>query len=304
LNFLRLIRFPNLVILFLSQVLVRYCIIIPAYKISYLVTGEFPEHLSKFYFGLLSLSTLLIAAGGYIINDIFDQTTDGYNKPGKNQINRLLKEKTAFYLSYFFFGTGIVLGFIVALHIGKPLMGMIQVFSAFSLYMYSSFYQKRVLSGNLLIAFLTSLAILIIGLYEPNFYPNFIYIIWYAGFAFTLSFIREVVKDMEDLDGDEKAQYLTYPVRYGIKSAKRLAFALTVIHTLLITYVLTANFYDNKVINFWQLLALFVIPFIALGYLILKATEKQDYRYISIYCKVLMVAGILSMIGFWHYFLK
>lgn len=300
----KLIRLPNLLILFLTQALIRYCIILPAFQVSYNVTGEYPEHLSPLYFSLLCLSTLFIAAGGYIINDIFDQTADEYNRPGKNVIGKKISEKSAYTLSYALFGTAILLGFITAFHIGKPVMGLIQVFSAFSLYMYSSYYQKRILSGNLLIAFLSSLSLLIVGLYEPNFYPNFMYLLWYAGFAFTVSLTRELIKDMEDVQGDEKAQYITFPVRFGIKAGKRTGLVFVLLNILLLSYILITFFYQNNVISFWYLMAMFLIPFLALGYLIQTAEEKKDFTYASLFCKGIMVYGIVSMAGFWYYFLR
>jgi 4-hydroxybenzoate polyprenyltransferase len=238
LNFLRLIRIQNLIIIALAQFLIRYCLIFPAYKVSFNVTGNFPDHLSLIYFCLLVASTLLIAAGGNIINDTTDTVTDEYNKPGANTIGRSISTEKANKIAILFFGTGIILGFITAMKIGKPIMGMVQVFSAVSLYLYSSYYQKKVLSGNILIAFLSALSLLIVGLFEPDFYPNFLYLLWYVSFAFGISLVRELVKDIEDLDGDEKAQYITFAVRYGKKKAQYLASALTILNLVLIDYIL------------------------------------------------------------------
>lgn len=93
--FLKLIRLPNLLMMVLTQFLVRYCIIIPAFQTEYNITGEFPDHLSKFDFSLLVLSTILIAAAGYIINDIFDITADEINKPESVVIGKKITEKSA-----------------------------------------------------------------------------------------------------------------------------------------------------------------------------------------------------------------
>lgn len=276
----------------------------PAFVVSRSVTGEFPSHLSKLHFSMLCISTILIAAAGYILNDIFDRKTDEINKPGYNQIGRLITEKSAQLLVKILFALGIVLGFYIAYVIDKPFMGLIQVFSAASLYMYSSFYQKRVLSGNILIALLTALSLLTVGLFEPNFYPNFIYLLWYAGFAFTLTLVREVVKDMEDIAGDAEAQYETFPVRYGIKAGKRLALFFILLTIAWLIYILYFNFYDNNVINFWYLLAMVLIPILALAYLIAQAEEKKDFTYASLFTKLIMIGGTLSMIGFWYYFLR
>ena len=183
-KYLRLIRFPNLLIIMLTQVLVRYCLILPAFKTEYFITGIFPKYLSDANFFLLVLSTVLIAAGGYIINDYFDVQTDKINKPGKNiveiSISKVRARNLYFVLSIF----GVVLGFYLALQISKPAIGFIPLFSTVSLWMYSSYYKRQLLSGNILISILSALSILIVGLYEPEFYRNFIYLIWFTVSAF------------------------------------------------------------------------------------------------------------------------
>ncbi len=276
----------------------------PAYKITFLVTGVFPLHLSLTNFLILCSSTLYIAMGGYIINDYFDTVPDEINKPGKNVIGKLISANTALYASCFLFALGILAGFYIALKIQKPMMGCVQVFCAASLYMYSTYYQKRILSGNFLIAVLSALSILIIGLYEPDFYPNFAYLLWYASFAFTTTLLRELLKDMEDFDGDEKAQYKTFPIWFGLKATKSLALFYVAVNLIVLFYILFTNFYDNVVINFWYLYALFAIPFLALAYLISQAEVKKDFMYASLFTKLIMFAGICSMFGFWFYFLK
>ncbi len=301
---LRLIRLPNLLIIVAAQFLVRYCLILPAYKISFNYTEVFPDHLSRLQFLLLLFSTLFIAIGGYIMNDYYDVETDRHNKPGKNVVGKLITEKTAYILSLAFYLIGCLIGFYISFQINHPKMGMAQVFSAVSLYMYSAYYQKRVLSGNFLIAFLSALSLLIVGLYEPDFYPNFIYLIWFAAFSFSVTLLRELIKDIEDLDGDEKAQYKTFPIRFGVKKAKQLGLVLVAFNLLLLFGILYSGFYENAVINFWFLLSIFGIPFLALGYMISNAEEKKDFTYASLFAKFIMVGGIFSIVGFWYYFLR
>lgn len=238
------------------------------------------------------------------MNDYYDIRTDHYNKPGKNVIGNLISEKTAYFLSLVLYLIGCLIGFEIAIQIHHPKMGMVQVFSAVSLYMYSAYYQKKVLSGNFLIAFLSALSLLIVGLFEPDFYPNFIYLLWFAAFAFSVTLLRELLKDIEDFDGDEKSQYRTFPIRYGIKKAKQLGLYLVAFNLLLLFGILYSGFYENAVINFWYLLSIFGIPFLALGYMISNAEEKKDFTYASLFAKFIMVAGIFSIVGFWYYFLR
>ena len=116
----------------------------PAFTVEYKVVDVFPNHLSKLLFSLLTFSTVLIAAGGYIINDIYDTSIDKDNKPGKNKINNGIAEASALKLYYALTSVGVLFGFIVAISIDKFSLGFVPLFAAISLYMYSSFYKKRI----------------------------------------------------------------------------------------------------------------------------------------------------------------
>ena len=276
----------------------------PAYLTEFHQTHVFPVYLSKLGFSLLVLSTLLIAAAGYIINDISDVSIDEVNKPGNNLIGKQFSEQFARKIFYVFSITGILIGFWLALIIGKPVMGFINLFSAGSLWLYSTSFKKRLFIGNIVIALLSSLALIIVGLYEPSIYANIEFILYYSAFAFIVTLIREIIKDMEDIDGDELAQCKTIPIIFGIKTTKAIVNSLILITTAGIVFVLLKYFFLNKVVNFTYLVGMFIIPFSALSWLVSTAGEKKDYHYASMFTKGIMVYGILSMIPFWYYFLK
>lgn len=300
----RLIRLPNLLLIVFAQAMVRYCLILPAFNIYQKVTGEFPSHLSPFYFSLLVLSTIFIAIGGNIINDYFDISIDEINKPGKNIVGKSISEKAAQQLAFSFFIIGVAISVFLAFKIQKPVMCSVQILSVITLYMYSSFYKRRLLIGNFMIAFLSGLSLLTVGLYEPEYYANLTFLFIYSLFAFEVSLIRELIKDVEDLDGDERAQCKTFPVRYGINNSKKLIGLFIVLTYATIEWILITYFYKNTVINFWYLSALFFIPFAALFYLVITASEKKDFSYASLFSKIIMAAGILSMAGLWYYFIR
>ena len=304
LKYLSLVRIPNLLIIMLSQILVRYCLILPAFKTEYFITGIFPNYLSDFNFSLLVISTLLITAAGYIINDYFDIHIDEINKPGKNLVGKSISKTFAKNIFYSMSALGIILGFYVAIQISKPAMGLLPLFSTVSLWMYSSFYKRRLFSGNIIISILCALSILIVGLFEPEFYKNFIYLIWFTVPAFILTFIRELIKDIEDIDGDELSQCKTAPIVLGIKKTKIIVLALITALAFYISFILYNYFYSNTVLNFWYLTGLFLIPLIALIYLIKSASEKKDYYFASLYSKIIMLGGVFSIFFFWFYFLK
>jgi 4-hydroxybenzoate polyprenyltransferase len=302
--FLRFIRLPNLLIVILTLVLVRYCIIIPAFRAEYFITGIFPAHLSGLQFFILSTSTVLITASGYIINDYFDIHIDAINKPGKNIVGKKIGKKTALILFIVLSALGILLGFYIAVAISKPQLGILQVFSVASLWMYSSYYKRRLFAGNIIVAFLCALSVFITGLYEPEFYKNIIFLTWFVVPAFLLTLVREMIKDIEDIDGDELSQCKTAPIVLGITKTKIIILSIILLLTAYLWHILKQNFYINKVINFWYLLSLFIIPIAALFYLVITAREKKDYYYASQFSKILMLGGILSMYFFWNYFLK
>ena len=317
---LKTIRPLNLFIIALVQFLIRYCIIMPAYQAEYLSTKVFPEHLSKIEFALLVFATVVIAAGGNIINDVFDTTTDAVNKPGKNLIGVKISERTATLASYSFFLLGSFAGIGLGIKNNLFAISLLFPFSALTLYMYSSYYKKRLLIGNVLIALLSAFTILITGLFEPHYFSTIS--IWLRGseqmtwisgaaiimvyslFAFLLSLIRELIKDAEDVDGDERAQCKTFPVLFGTVKTKILISAITVITICIIGFFLFYFFAHNTEVNVYYLLATFFIPFAALLYLIINASEKKDFYYASVFSKAIMLMGILSMVPFYYVFLR
>ena len=282
----------------------RYCLIIPAFKTEYFITGVFPTYLTDINFFLLVCSTVIIAAAGYIINDYFDIQEDEINKPGKNIVGKSLSKPMAKNLFFILSSVGVAFGFYVAVKISKPVMGLIPLFSAFSLWMYSSHFKKRLLSGNIIVSLLCALTILIVGLYEPQFYKNFTFLIWFAIPAFILTLIRELIKDMEDINGDEHFQCKTVPIVLGISKTKVMVLFLILLLSSYLSYILYEYFYANTVISFWYLISLFLIPIAGLTYLVITSGEKKDFYYASLSAKIIMLGGIFSMYFFWFYFLK
>lgn len=302
--FFRLIRFQNLLLIILTQYLLRYFLILPAFTAEYFITGIFPEHLNNFNFAILVFATVMLAAGGYIINDYYDSIIDEINKPEKIIIGKIISEKQAILGYQIVTSIGILLGFYLSYIIEKPVMGFINLFVAASLWMYSTQLKKKLLVGNLVIAFLSALSLLVVGLFEPEFYRNFFYLALYSGFAFLVSLIREIIKDMEDITGDERGQVKSLPVRFGLQKTKAVVIVLTLLTASLLGFTLFKIFYTNTVLSFWNLLILFELPFIALLYLTANASQKKDYHFISQLAKGIMLLGILSLIPFYYYFIR
>ena len=317
---LKNIRPLNLFIIALTQFLIRYCIILPLYRAEYFTTKVFPEHLGKIEFLLFVFATVVIAAGGNIINDVFDTSIDEINRPGKNLIGKKISERQATVTAYFLFILGSIIGLVLGFKNNLTAASLLFPFSAVTLYMYSAQFKKRLLIGNVLIALLTAFTVLLTGLFEPHFFSaisiwirgsadmNYVagavIILVYALFAFLISLIREVIKTAEDMDGDERAQAKTFPILFGIKWTKALVIVLTLLTACAIGYFLFIFFNRNSEVNIFYLLATFFIPFAALLYLIFNSEEKKDFYYASLFCKVIMILGVLSIIPFYYVFLR
>lgn len=230
------------------------------------------------------LACIFVAAGGYIINDIFDIETDTINKPEKRIISKHISVKSA-YLLYFVLTTiGIISGFFTGLG-----MGILCIVLSILLYFYSSDLKGEQLQGNLLIAMMAGMVVYVSsrGVYNVS---N-TYFAEYATMAFFITMAREIIKDIEDIDGDKAHDYLTYPVVNGIPKSKTLVFAFIAICLIIIglLYIQANN------LIFYIYMSLTIIPIITYTlWLIRKADKKEDYKKISNWLKATMFLGLFS----------
>lgn len=304
-RYLKVFRPPNLAIIILTQYLIRYCLLNPFYT-----SSGISFSISAFNFALLVLATLLIAAGGYIINDILDVESDKINKPDKMWIGKLMTKKRACLLYFTLTIIGVIIGFYLSFYIGYIMFGLIFVAIALLLYFYSTTYQKIAILGNIAISFLSAMVILIVWLYEffalrsqpvlfAEVMPDLKYISSlvqsYAVFAFLTSILREIVKDIEDREGDMKAGYKTLPVVSGVGKTKIFVIVLTVITMAALGFGQYFLFEHNLMMVFWYLMIAVQSLFAYLLYMTIKAKKKEDFKTVSDAAKIVMVAGILSM---------
>lgn len=303
--YLKIIRIPNLVIIVLTQYLIRICIIGTFYDFS--ATGP---ALSEFNFFLLVLSTVLIAAGGYVINDIFDLEIDKFNKPDKILINKFIPISLAYRLYYGLTIAGTLIGFYLAYAVQYFLLGFVHVAIVLLLWFYSNRYQKTVLWGNIFISALSAMVIFIVWLFElfalradPLTYTEVmkqiriitIVVSGYSIFAFLVSMIREMVKDIEDMEGDKTAGYKTLPITIGIKKTKWIAVAFILVSVLLLAFAQYQLYLKGIMLVFWYLLIAVQTLFIFLLFNTVNAEKREDFHFLSNATKIIMVAGILSM---------
>jgi len=236
-GFLRLTRFPNLIIIGFSQ----YFVVL--FLVSYPEVGT--ASLLDLKLFLLSSSTVLIAAAGYVINDYYDIKIDYVNKPDKVVVGKLVKRRVVL-ISHMALNTvGIVIGFYLS-----PYVGILNVIAAFLLWIYSNRLKRLPFIGNVVIALLAGLSILIVAVYYRQ---NFNIVFIYALFAFSINLAREVIKDMEDIRGDMRFGSRTLPIIWGLRKTKMLLYALIVLFVMLLLF-LSARL-DNHVLHLFFILS-------------------------------------------------
>lgn len=284
----------------LVQILIKYALFEP-----FLESTELTITLNGFGFGLLVLSTLCIAAAGNIINDIYDTETDAINRSSKVIIGKSISEKTAYTLFFTLNIIGVLIGFYLSNLVGRSNFFAIFVLISGLLYIYASYLKQSLLLGNILISVLVSLSILIVGVFElipvitaqnqTTQLTFFKILMDYAIFAFLINLVREITKDIEDIDGDYKSGMNTLPIAIGRDRASKVVFALTVVVLFVVVYYLV-----TYLLKFEIIIAYFVILIIApLIYISVKAfgaKTKKHYQHLSNMLKIVMLFGMLSML--------
>jgi len=295
-SFLNLIRYKNLLMIALVQILIKFGLLVP-FGIS--------TSLDNFEFSLLIFSTLCIAAGGNIINDIYDIETDAVNKPDKVIIGKLISEKKAYNLFIILNVLGVALGFFVSNAVERSGLFSIFVIVSALLYVYASYLKQMFLIGNIVVSALVALSIIIVGVFEliPAITPQnqgiqlafFRILLNYALFAFAINFVREIIKDIEDIDGDTKSGMQTLPIVIGKETALKVTFVLSFIPLGLVIYYVNSNLYKQIVAVIYFLIFI-IAPLIYTSILIFNAKTKKDFHTISNLLKLVMFFGMLSIL--------
>ena len=305
--FFRLIRWPNLFFIALTQLLFYYCIVQRVIVAPVYSSFVFP------LFIYLIIASIFIAAAGYIINDYFDRNIDQVNKPYRLVIDKIIKRRWAILWHILFSFAGVSICFYIDITGPTNWLGISNLICVFLLFGYSVTLKKKLFFGNILISALTAWVIIVVYLcycssflnhitglkIDPNIYVRFTRMtLLYAGFAFVISLIREVIKDMEDLEGDRKYGCRTMPVVWGIPATKVFAavWIIVLISTLVIVqfYVLQFGWWGSAL----YCILLIILPLLWIIYQLYHATGSADYHRLSRAIKWVMLSGILSMIFF------
>lgn len=270
LAFLRLTRFWNLLIIALAQYFTAIFLIDRGLLYDWRLV-------------VVVVSTLFVAAAGYIINDYYDIKIDLINKPDRVVVGKNITRRYAL----FFHSVLSVFGVIPVIFLNWKI-GIVNFISAFLLWWYSNNLKRQPFVGNFVVALLTGAAILLVSVMYRAYDPL---IFIYAGFAFSMTLVREIVKDMEDLKGDNTFGCKTLPIVLGIRKTKWIIYTLLILFS---TSVVWVNVKYSQLPDSYFLAFLFV-PLGLLAIRLVRADTRKDFYWLSQACKVIMMLGILSM---------
>jgi 4-hydroxybenzoate polyprenyltransferase len=325
---LRLIRWVNLLIIAATMYSIRLFL----YTYEQIYSNEIPEPLlgrngESLDFFLLVVSTVMIAAAGNVINDYFDIRVDRINKPDRVIVGKSVKRRWAIIIhSVLNIGA-----FAIAIYLGLRndtfWYLFIHLLTMNSLWFYSLYLKKLPFVGNFLIAGLTAMIPILCGVHfyiqqslvwtESVSYTAFSYwfqalikdghfIMLLAFFAFVNNFAREIIKDMEDIIGDNLVSAKTIPIRFGMKAAKLwstffLSLPLVFFTLLFSLHQTKINFsVQEQIIVFLPVIVSLFLDLMAILF-IWKSNSKSNLIQIDRLVKLAMVSGILTSV-YWFLF--
>ncbi len=295
LSYFKLIRGGNLIFIALTMFLIKYGLFEP---FGVAIT------LNLLGFSMLVLAVVCVAASGYVINDIFDVNADLQNKPHRTLVNHTISEKAAYRIFIILNVIGVGLGFYLSNMIDRPGFSAFFIFGSAILYLYNSQWQQTVLVGNILISLIVGLIPVGVGLYDllPAITPEnqqtqsviFSILIDYSIFAFLINFLREIVKDQEDIDGDYNAGYKTLPISIGKKRTNKILFVIGLVPLGFLLYYIYTYLFENTVAVLYALFLL-VAPLLYFMINILNAEKQKEYGRLSIILKGVLFFGLISI---------
>lgn len=302
-DFFKLIRWLNLLIAGGSLLLFQYFIIVPFLGV--------PPTLNHLQASLLALSVMLVMAGGNVINDFFDIAQDQKFKPKRVILGNNISANAAPYLIAILNITGLGIALWLSYTVGNLKLANVFLLSVLLLWQYSSVLKKYALVGNAIVAVLCALIFVIPVLFEAQLAEKFIlpevkyYILTqmkgYAIFAFVITLVREIVKDLEDVEADTAYKYNTLPVWLGTQTAAIIAGIFQFILMIGIGLVMYVYWQTGLKNNFWYAMLFLQFPLLINLFPLFVAKNQTDYRVQGVMLKVTMVFGLATIPVFYWF---
>ena len=290
------LRWKNLLMIFLIQALIKFVLF-----------QKFNLNLSLdiFHFFILTFSTVFIAMAGYVINDINDIKADEINKPNRVFVGKKLPFKKANNLFLVLNSLGLLLGFYLTIYIHKNSFFIIYIITSLLLYRYAIDLKKRYIISNIVVSLIIFLSIIIVPIFDIVPATNsinkesqiiaFKLVFIIAVFAFFLTLIREIVKDMEDIPGDKRIKAKTIPIVNGIDKTKMILIGLGLVLFLGINYFVFNIYQTNAMVSYY-LLAFVSLPLLYFMWKIKSTSTKKEFHKCSNFLKIIMLLGMLSIL--------
>ncbi len=295
-DFLNFIRWKNVLMIGLLLFLIKYVLF---------ERFELNVTLDHFHYTLLALSTICVAIAGYIINDINDIEADKINKPNRLYVGKKISRFQAYNFFIGFNSIGLLAGMYLSYHVGHTSYFIIYVLTSLLLYQYAKYLKKKLLIGNLLVAFAVFLSIVLPLVFDLLPVTNplnesrqlvvFKLIGVFALFGFFLTVIREFVKDMEDVRGDEKIGAKSLPLVLGVKKTKGIVLLTTLLLCSAVAFFAFMLYSFDQMATLY--LSIFVLaPLLYFAFQMGKASGQKEYHRSSAILKIVMVLGILTLL--------
>ncbi|MEE0859928.1 MAG: geranylgeranylglycerol-phosphate geranylgeranyltransferase [Paludibacteraceae bacterium] len=305
-NILQLVRWSNLFFLGALIYVMEKWVVVPI-----LDDVAFGEQLPWYILLLIAAATILIAAGGYVINDYFDIKIDRINRPDQLIVTQYISKENAMRLSIGLSGVGMVCGLVAAWLLRSSTIAILFAIIPGLLWFYSSSYKRLLIVGNVTIALLSALSPMMIAIanvaqlqlkystilpYTTLEHDIYAWVGGFSLFAFLLTWIREIVKDLQDQMGDRELECHSMPIVWGNIVTKIVVTALIVLTTVLIVWlwysVLPFDRTWNSFSTRYIVLAI-IIPLWGALWLLWAAKIPSDYRTCQQVLKLTMFLGML-----------
>jgi 4-hydroxybenzoate polyprenyltransferase len=309
-NYLKLIRLQNLVFIAFAQFLMQQVVLAPILQVY-----GFEASMEIGMLSLLIAASIFIAAGGYVLNDYFDIKIDAINKHNKQVVGNKISRQKAMLLHQILTGIGVMCGLLLAYFAHSFTLAFIFIVIPGLLWFYSASYKRQFIIGNLVVSFIAAISILIIGITQLAFlqkeYGELIFETpiprqfygWIGGFAlfaFLCTWIREIIKDMEDEKGDREMECRTMPIKWGTSKTKLFLYGLILatVSCLFLANGLFIHFAGTLTLRY--LIFGLALPFGILSYLIYIAKTPKEFHQASTLSKFIMLAGVLYSFIFYY----
>lgn len=288
----KLIRGFNLLLIAITLLLIQFLLF---------NTFNIQSVLNLFQFAILLLSVLLISSAGYIVNDITDLEGDKINKPYKELVSGAISIENAKIYYKVLNTIGIALGVILGLSLKNPSLSLLFIGTSIVLYFYSKKLKQLFLIGSLVIAALIAFTVLFLLFFVKNYndYGTFEFtgiqiLLALAFFSFLFNLLREIIKDIEDINGDYKLNRKTLPIVLGISRTKSL---LKYIGLFTITALLLIVFFFKTYTVIISYLIFFIL--LPLTYFVFKlktANAKKQFSILSSLLKLIQLFGVFIIV--------